>query len=78
MNTAQTITVDRGLPVVEPLGIGLGNARLREVSSHAPLLEHAFERTGWDPDRFRGYRVKITYPVPFIFMSWWFNQPEAP
>ena len=26
----------------------------------------------------RGYRVKITYPVPFIYMSWWFPLNEAP
>jgi len=62
---------------VELLGVGLGNTALREVPAHPRALRFVFERTGWDPDRFRGYRVKITYPVPFIYMSWWFHREAS-
>jgi hypothetical protein len=70
-------SVDLAAPVHE-LGTGLGKTPVKEIPSHARLLEHGFARTGWDPDEFRGYRVRITYPVPFLHMSWWFDQPEAP
>jgi hypothetical protein len=49
-------TVDMAAPI-EHLGLGLGNTELKEIPSHARLLKHAFEKTGWDPHGFRGYRV---------------------
>ena len=58
--------------------MGLANAKVREIPSYEKLLEYAFGESGWDASRFRGYRVKITYPVPLIYMSWWFPLSEAP
>ncbi|GJM44647.1 MAG: hypothetical protein DHS20C21_14890 [Gemmatimonadota bacterium] len=70
-------TVDIAAPI-EHLGYGLGNTRVQEIPSYGPLLEFAFEKSGWAASRFRGYRVKITYPVPFLYMSWWFALPDKP
>ena len=69
--------VDMAAPV-ERLGTGLHRAAVKEIPDQAGLLEYAFETTGWDPDDFHGYRVRVTYPVPFIHMSWWFRQTPAP
>jgi hypothetical protein len=70
-------TVDLPTPI-ENLGLGLANIAVKEVPSYTALLHHAFERSGWDPARFRGYRTRIIYPIPMVLMSWWFSLPEPP
>lgn len=61
---------------IEQLGTGLGNAAAAGAPEHARMLAHAFERTGWDGTRFRGYRTRIIYPVPMITMGWWIPLPR--
>jgi len=63
---------------VEQLGIGLGNTMARGAPDHARLISHAFERSGWDASRFRGYRTRLLYPVPMISMMWWVPLSDAP
>jgi hypothetical protein len=63
---------------IEQLGMGLARTGIKEIPSYERLLGHVFERTGWDASRYRGYRAKITYPVPMIYMNWWFKLPEPP
>ena len=63
-------TLDMSAPI-EHLGRGLKNAATTGVAQHAPLLAHVFEATGLDPERYRGYRTRIVYPVPMITMGWW-------
>jgi hypothetical protein len=70
-------TLDLATPM-EQLGMGLDGAGVKEIPSYGPLLRHVFQRAGWDPSRYRGYRTKITYPVPMIYMNWWFKLPEPP
>jgi hypothetical protein len=56
---------------IEQLGQGLGKAAVAGVPEHARLLRHAFDAAGWEPGRFRGYRVRMRHPVPMITMGWW-------
>ncbi len=70
-------TVDLATPI-EYLGMGLRSIKVREMPGYQNLIQHAFDRTGWDPSRFRVYRAKIIYPVPMIYMNWWFPLPERP
>jgi len=63
---------------VEQLGRGLARVAIGGIPGHSRILEHAFAQTGWDPERFRGYRCRIPYPVPMISMGWWIPLPEEP
>lgn len=62
-------TLDMSAPI-EHLGTGLAKAEVRGVREHGRLLADVFDRSGWDPHRFRGYRTRIVYPVPMISMGW--------
>ncbi len=70
-------TVDMATPI-EQLGMGLRSIKVREMPDYQRLVQHAFDRAGWNPSRFRVYRAKIIYPVPMIYMNWWFPLPERP
>lgn len=67
--------LDISAPVVS-LGRGLRRAAAAGASQHARLLASVFEEAGLDPERFRGYRVRIMYPVPMITTGWWLPLPE--
>lgn len=70
-------TLDMAAPI-EHLGRGLKNAAPTGVAQHARLLSHVFEATGLEPERFRGYRTRIVYPVPMITMGWWIPLSAPP
>jgi hypothetical protein len=69
--------LDISTPIVS-LGRGLHHAPAAGASQHAKLLAHVFRTAGLDPERFRGYRARIMYPVPMITMGWWIPLPSAP
>ena len=61
------------LPLHEPL-IELGHAQVTpatpEVPRYGEMLKVIFERTGWSPQQFRGYRIKMAYPpVPTALVA---------
>jgi hypothetical protein len=68
-------TMDLDNPI-EQLGSGMSNSAIREAPGYTDLLGSAFEQSDWDPSRFRGYRARTIYPVPMIFMTWWFPLPS--
>ncbi|MFN8179714.1 MAG: hypothetical protein U0167_17425 [bacterium] len=70
-------TLDVSAPI-EHLGRGLQNAAPSGVAQHGRLLAHVFESTGLEPERFRGYRTRIVYPVPMITMGWWIPLSRPP
>ena len=70
-------TLDLAIPV-EGLGLGMSGLAIRGIPRYPELVHEAFERTGWDPTKFRGYRARVTYPVPMTLMTWWFSLPERP
>ena len=69
-------TVDMNIPIAQ-LGRGLQHCAVKELPQYARLLEESFARAGWDPERFRGYRAQVLYPVPMITMTWWLRLPRA-
>jgi hypothetical protein len=53
------------LPVAERLlhlGRGLERVRTAEIPRYADILGAVFEKTGWKPDDFDVYRVRMRYP----------------
>jgi hypothetical protein len=60
------------LPVAERLqhlGRGLERVRTAEIPRYAEILGAAFEKTGWKPDDFDVYRVRMRYPpIPVSVM----------
>ena len=68
-------TLDLSIPV-ENLGLGIGSVAIRGIGRYPELVHEVFDRAGWDASKFRGYRARVTYPVPMTLMTWWFSLPE--
>lgn len=62
---------------IEHLGLGSSRWATPDIQDHARLLAHAFAASGWDANRFRGYRARVVYPVPMILMGWRIPLPAA-
>ncbi|MBY0261020.1 MAG: hypothetical protein K2Q20_01665, partial [Phycisphaerales bacterium] len=69
--------IDLGLPF-SPLGVGLGGTETAEVPRYPQLLAQVFARRGLNPDRFRGYRLRVQYPVPLVSFTLWMRLPPGP
>lgn len=52
-----------GDPPLTCLGSGLARVGTPYYERHAELVQHVFERVGWDPEQFIGYRCEVAYPV---------------
>jgi hypothetical protein len=63
---------------IQPLGRGIGRFRTAEVPRYAELLRHVCGRLDWEGDAFRGYRVRIEYPVYGSQVTVTFDAPPAP
>lgn len=76
----ELIELDRVETTVEVvrLGTGVDRVGVREFAMYQPMLRDVFRRAGWDPSRFRVYRCRIQYPMPFVSLTSWFNLPERP
>ncbi len=70
-------TLDLATPVGN-LGPGMSNIAIRGIRRYPELVHGVFERAGWDPTKSRDYRVRVTYPVPMVLMTWWLSLPERP
>ncbi len=73
---ARINTLDLNVPI-EQLGRGPERWAVRDVPQYSRQLAEGFARAGWDPERFRGFRTEMLYPVPMITMTWWFRLPTA-
>ncbi|MBY0310910.1 MAG: hypothetical protein K2W85_02455 [Phycisphaerales bacterium] len=69
--------IDLGLPF-SPLGVGLGATETSEVPRYPQLLAQVFARRGLNPERFRGYRLRVQYPVPLVSFTVWIKLPPGP
>jgi hypothetical protein len=65
-------------PVISPLGQGLDGAVCPDIPQYPALLGHAFAKAGWNPAEFRGFRCRVTYPVPLVSVTIWFELPNPP
>lgn len=52
-----------GSPVLKLLGAGLANAPTPMAPRFHELAEHVFDRVGWNPAEFVGYRCEEQYPL---------------
>lgn len=60
---------------LEALGADMSQFTSDELASYGPMLMHLAKRFGWDPKRFRGYRLSLQYPVFGWQVSMAFQQP---
>jgi len=69
------------LPVsisVEYLGMGPAALHTPDVPRYVELGRHAFERLGWDGDRFRVHRLRLAYPPIPAAVAIVHELPERP
>ncbi|MHC5113851.1 MAG: hypothetical protein ACYTGP_05425 [Planctomycetota bacterium] len=63
---------------VEFLGHDMRDVYASEVPRYADILAHLCNAYGWDPARFRGYRLRMQYPVYGWQVCMAFAPPPAP
>lgn len=63
---------------VVPLGHGISGSHTADITGYVDMLRLVFQRAGWQPERFRGFRCRVPYPVPFISWTMWFDLPPEP
>ncbi len=59
-----------------PLGQGLDRTPLSELPRHPDLLGHVHACLGWNPEEFRGYRVRTDYPLHRAQVTYAFRPPQ--
>lgn len=52
-----------GDPPLSCLGSGLQRAATPAYDRYAELASHVFDKVGWDPNQFIGYRCEVVYPI---------------
>lgn len=62
---------------LELLGRGLANSPTRAWPRHAEFVAWMFERLGWNPNEFLGYRGAQTYPMWQCYYEIGFEFPRA-
>ena len=60
------------------LGHGIAGAATPRMPWYASLVEHVFERLGWDPQAFRASRFEMAYPPMPAQVILYTDLPEAP
>ena len=50
-------------PRLEVLGLGIDRATTRAYSQHVRVTSYLFEKSGWDPSEYVGYRCETAYPI---------------
>jgi hypothetical protein len=70
--------IELGLQVADlgPLDATLSALHVEPAPSYPDLVRHAIQKAGWDPARFRAFRMQIEHPTPFVWYSWWAKLPE--
>jgi len=63
---------------VQSLGRGTSRWRASEVPQYAAIIRHVLDKTGWDGERFRGYRCKVQYPIYGSQIYLAFHAPQKP
>lgn len=63
---------------VQCLGTGIAGAYTPHLKKYPAMLEHAFDRLGWDPSGFQHCRVLIEYPVMPASLHIGWKLPKPP
>lgn len=67
-----------GYETVEYLGKGASVLYTPDYPRYPELGRHAFDRLGWDAERFDVYRCRVEYPVLPSTVAIFFDLPDAP
>ncbi len=57
---------------------GLAAIGISDIPGYDEMVDHVLNRLGWDRSRFRGFRLRCQYPLPFVTYGQLFELPEAP
>lgn len=63
LETGEWATRFRDQPILQVLGRGLARADTPAYARQAELTRHLFQRVGWDPEQFVGFRCEVAYPI---------------
>lgn len=63
---------------VKPMGFGIEHFRAKEIPNYVEMLSLLCDKVGMAPDRLRGYRTRIDYPVFGTQVQFAFDLPLAP
>jgi hypothetical protein len=63
---------------IQFLGQGTARFRISEVPNYVELLRYVCEKLGWDSEKFRGHRCRISYPFYGSQVSMVFDLPNPP
>ncbi len=56
-----------------PLGLKtIGNS---DIPRYDEMVDHVLDQLGWDRSRFRGYRLRCQYPIPYVTYGQLFELP---
>ncbi len=56
-------------PRLELLGLGTSRMATRAYTDHARVTSYLFEKAGWDPQDYVGYRCETPYPIWLAFYN---------
>jgi hypothetical protein len=70
----------RSAPQAELLGMGCGAGQTPEIPRYSRMLQHVFDRVGWDARRFKLFRVRIEYPFTpaSVLVTFELREPPMP
>ncbi len=60
---------------VQGMGTNVSRFRTKEFAQYVDMVRFVCKKLGWDTDRFRGYRCRLTYPVYGTEVSMVFAPP---
>ncbi len=63
---------------VQHLGRGTTGIHTKDVEDYADIVNSVFDKMDWPRERFRGYRLRVQHPVPYMVYTLWFDLPAKP
>ena len=57
---------------------GLANIAIGDIPRYQDMVDHVLGQIGWDRSKFRGFRLRCQYPLPFVTYGQLFELPAAP
>lgn len=76
--TGELADLDRVDLAVETSLLGMDELATGEAPGYPEMIREVMDRAGWEMERFRVFRQRILYPVPFVSLTTWFALPPRP
>lgn len=71
---AEIVSLDLDTPLRQ-LRRDLSDVRIENAPRYEEIIRFGFERSGWNPAGFKGYRCSVSYPTPFLMTKLWICPP---